>query len=82
MNKYFSVLLYVNCFWLCIWNTIRRIKQERLDFNESHQWLIHAGDVNILGKNINTIKKSIRTLLHPSKEIDLAVKKQAKYGTL
>jgi hypothetical protein len=25
--------------------TIRRIKQERLDVNESHQCLIHAGDV-------------------------------------
>jgi len=26
-------------------NTIRRIKQERMDLNESHQCLIHAGDI-------------------------------------
>ena len=32
--------------------------------------------LNLLDKNINTIQKSIRTLLHASKEIDLAVKKQ------
>jgi hypothetical protein len=62
-------------------NTIRRIKQERLDWIELHQCLIH-GDVNLLGKNISITKKSIRMLLHASKEIYLAVKKQAaKYGT-
>lgn len=58
-------------------NTIRRIKQERLDVSESHQYLIHAGDVKPIDKNVNTIQKSIRTLLHASKETDLAVKNQA-----
>lgn len=39
--------------------------------------------LNVLDKNINTIQKSIRTLFHASKEIDLAVKKTCsfkKYG--
>jgi len=33
--------------------------------------------LNLFDKNINTIQKSIRTLLHPSKETDLAVRNQA-----
>jgi hypothetical protein len=31
--------------------------------------------LNLLDKNINTIQKSIRTLLHASKEIDVAINK-------
>lgn len=63
-------------------NAIRRIKQEGLDLSESHQCWIHAGDVILLGKNINTVQKNKEALLHASKETGLAVKKQvAKYGT-
>jgi hypothetical protein len=35
-------------------------KQEQLEMN---QLLLYAGDVNLLGKNINTIKESIETVL-------------------
>jgi len=56
-------------------NTIRRIKQERMDLNESYQCLIRAGGVKSIRPEHQYHAKSIRTLLHASKEIDLTVKK-------
>jgi hypothetical protein len=32
--------------------------QDRLMFHGTHQLLVYANDVNMLGKNINTIKKN------------------------
>jgi hypothetical protein len=43
-----------------------------LKLNGTHQLLVYA-DVNLLGDNIDTIKKNTQTLIDPSKEISLEV---------
>jgi hypothetical protein len=54
---------------------IRRIQdnQERLKFNRAHHLSAHADDVNIVGENIDTIKKNTEALLDASKEVGLEV---------
>jgi hypothetical protein len=54
---------------------IRRVQdyQKGLKLNEEHQLLAYADDVNIVGENIDTIKKNRETLLDASKEVSLEV---------
>jgi len=54
---------------------IRRVQvnQNGLKLNGTHQLLVYADDVTILGESIPTIKKNAETLLLASKDIGLEV---------
>jgi hypothetical protein len=41
---------------------IMELNQVGLKLNETHQLLVYANDMNLLGDNIDTIKKNMETL--------------------
>jgi hypothetical protein len=47
--------------------------QVGLKFNGKHQSLAYADDVNLLGDNIDTIKKNKENLIDASKEVGLEI---------
>jgi hypothetical protein len=46
----------------------------RLKLNGTHQLLVCADNVNLLGDNIDAMKKNTETLIDASKEVGLEVK--------
>ena len=54
---------------------IRRVQvyQEGLTFNGTHQFLVYGDNVNILGRNVHTVKKNAEAVVVASKEIGLEV---------
>jgi hypothetical protein len=57
--------------------------QVGLKLNWTHQLLAYADDVNLLGDNINTIKKITETLLDATKDIGLEINvEKTKYMLL
>jgi retron-type reverse transcriptase len=54
---------------------IRKVQETQVGqkLNGTHQLLAYADDVNLLGDNIDTIKKNTESLIDASKEIGLEV---------
>jgi hypothetical protein len=64
---------------------IRKVQENQvgLKLNGSHQQLVYADDVNLLGDNTNTIKKRTDALIDASKEVGLEVNTDnAKYSLM
>jgi hypothetical protein len=57
---------------------IRKVQEHQvgLKLNGTHQLLDYADDVNLLGDNIDTIKKNMETLIDASKEVGLEVNRE------
>jgi ribosomal protein S2 len=54
-----------------------------LELNGTHQLLVYVDDVNLLGDNIDTVKKNTQTLIDISKEVGLEVNaEKTKYMVL
>jgi hypothetical protein len=78
-------MLYHLFFFSTLPYAIRKVQENQvgLKLNETHQLLVFAGDVNLLGDNIDPIKKNMETLIDPSKEDGLEVNtEKTKYTTV
>jgi hypothetical protein len=55
--------------------TISKVQENQvgLKLNGTHQLLVYADDVNLLGYKINTIKKNTEALINDNKEVGLEV---------
>jgi hypothetical protein len=54
---------------------IRKVQENQmgLKINGTHQLLVYADDVNLLGDNIDTIKKNTQTLFNNREKVHLEV---------
>jgi hypothetical protein len=64
---------------------IRKVQENQvgLELNGTRQLLVYADDANLLGANIDTIKKNTQTLINASKGIGLEINtEKTKYMLL
>jgi hypothetical protein len=64
---------------------IRKVQENQvgLKLNGTHQLLAYTDDINLLGDNIDTIKKNTETLIDANKEVGLEINvEQTKYMLL
>jgi len=47
------------------------VKQDGLKLNCTHQLLVYAGDVNMLGGSVHTVKKNTQAFIAVANEIGL-----------
>jgi hypothetical protein len=66
-------------------HAIRKIQENQvgLKLNGTYQVLVYADDVNLLGDNMDTVKKNTETLIYANKEVGLEVNtEKTKYMLL
>jgi hypothetical protein len=80
-RRRFIDIAFKLCFRICV----RKVQESQvgLKLNGTYQLQVCAGDVNLLGDNINAIKKNTETLIDASKEVGLEVNaEKTKYRYL